>query len=67
MNYNGNKMLDGIYDCKSTSKAGFEEDNTHVELLNSFVPIGVDYIHRYEYGAPEEGVAAPSKVNICIH
>ncbi|XP_045482614.1 uncharacterized protein LOC123686485 [Harmonia axyridis] len=62
VNYNGHKIMDGIYDCKSESKAGFEEDNTHVEIINSFIPIGVDYIHGYEYGAPtDEGLVAPSK------
>ncbi|KAK9890371.1 hypothetical protein WA026_010464 [Henosepilachna vigintioctopunctata] len=50
--YNGNNVLKAKYDCLSEERAGFEKDTTHVELQNVLLPIGADYIHGYQYGAP---------------
>jgi hypothetical protein len=60
VDYNGNKVLEGKYNCQSESRAGFDKDRIHVEVQNKLVPVGADYVHGYEYGAPRDGSNAPT-------
>lgn len=62
VDYNGNKVLEGKYNCRSESRAGFDKDRIHVEVQNKLVPVGADYVHGYEYGAPRDGSNAPTVV-----
>ncbi|KYB29704.1 hypothetical protein TcasGA2_TC031518 [Tribolium castaneum] len=60
VDYNGNKVLEGKYNCQSESRAGFDKDRIHVEVQNKLVPVGADYVHGYEYGAPRDGSNTPT-------
>lgn len=62
MEYNRNKILEGKYNCLSESRAGFDKDTIHVEVENKLLPIGADYVHRFEYNAPREGSNTPTVV-----
>lgn len=62
VDYNGNRALEGKYNCDSEQRAGFDKDTIHVEVQNKLVPVGVHYVHGYEYGASRDGTAAPTVV-----
>lgn len=51
VDYNRNQVLETLYNCITESRAGIDKDTVHLELQNNFMPIGADYIHKYEYGA----------------
>lgn len=55
MQYNGENVLEGKYNCLSKSLADSELDTIHVELLNKVVPVGADYVHRHENGTIRDG------------
>ncbi|XP_056647213.1 uncharacterized protein LOC130451874 [Diorhabda sublineata] len=54
LNYNGEKVLEGKYNRLSESQAGKDKDIVHVELQNSLMPVGADYIHKHDYGMPDD-------------
>ncbi|KAJ8955429.1 hypothetical protein NQ318_003527 [Aromia moschata] len=59
VSYNNDNVLQGKYRCVTEARAGFEKDTTHVELDNTMLPVGADYIHRREYDVPREGYNTP--------
>lgn len=46
--------MEGIYRCISESKAGEEQDTVYAEVINQFLPITADYLHKYNYGATQD-------------
>jgi hypothetical protein len=52
--------MEGHYNEKSESHAGFERDRIEITIENSFRPIGIIYINQYEYSAGNEGTNYPS-------
>lgn len=60
MTYNGQKVLQGRYNSKSESRAGFEKDRIQISIENSLKPIGVIYVNQYEYSAGNEGTNYPT-------
>lgn len=60
MMYNGQKVLQGRYNSKSESRAGFEKDRIQISIENSLKPIGIIYVNQYEYSAGNEGTNYPT-------
>ncbi|KAK4871887.1 hypothetical protein RN001_016011 [Aquatica leii] len=60
VDYNSNKILEAKYDRQSESRAGFEKDTVRVEAENSYTPIGVTYIHGYQYSLPVADYNTPT-------
>ncbi|XP_076641857.1 apolipoprotein lipid transfer particle [Halictus rubicundus] len=60
MTYNGQKVLQGGYNSKSESRAGFEKDRIQISIENSLKPIGIVYVNQYEYSAGNEGTNYPT-------
>lgn len=60
MTYNGQKVLQGHYNSKSESRAGFEKDRIQISIENSLKPIGIVYVNQYEYSAGNEGTNYPT-------
>ncbi|XP_031834655.2 apolipoprotein lipid transfer particle isoform X2 [Nomia melanderi] len=60
LKYNENKVLQGRYNSKSESRAGFEKDHIQITVENSFKPIGIVYVNQYEYSAGNEGTNYPT-------
>lgn len=60
LTYNGNNVLHGRYNSTSVSRAGFEKDHTQIMIENSYKPIGIVYINKYEYSAGNEGTNYPT-------
>lgn len=60
--YNKKKIVEGKYRCDSDSRAGFDKDTINVEVENEFVPIGLLYVHQFEYSAPGGGSNLPTVV-----
>ena len=52
--------MEGLYNAKSESRAGFEKDRIEITAQNSFKPIGIIYVNQYEYSAGNEGTNYPS-------
>lgn len=46
--YNKKKILNGQYECKSESRAGFNKDSIGISLDNDYHPIGITYVHQTE-------------------
>ncbi|XP_030755989.1 uncharacterized protein LOC115882214 [Sitophilus oryzae] len=67
VDYNGESVLDGKYNCLSKSRAGLKTDTIHVELLNKKIPIGADYVHKQESDKPRDGYNGPTVDNKYLH
>ncbi|GAB0088507.1 uncharacterized protein DMENIID0001_029540 [Sergentomyia squamirostris] len=50
--YNNKKVLDGTYNCKTESRAGFEKENVNIALENSLKPVGIHYVHTKQSAGP---------------
>lgn len=48
------KILNGQYTCKSESRAGYSKDVVDITIENEKKPIGIAYVHVYEYGGAED-------------
>ncbi|XP_011501595.1 PREDICTED: uncharacterized protein LOC105365190 [Ceratosolen solmsi marchali] len=60
LKYNNDKIIEGLYNEKSESRAGFEKDRIEISIENSFRPIGIVYVNQYEYSAGNEGTNYPT-------
>ncbi|XP_031778090.1 uncharacterized protein LOC100118388 isoform X3 [Nasonia vitripennis] len=60
LSYNEDKVMEGRYDSKSESRAGFEKDRIDISIENALKPIGIIYVNQYEYSAGNEGTNYPS-------
>ncbi|XP_066586148.1 uncharacterized protein Apoltp [Prorops nasuta] len=60
LSYNGQKIVDGKYNAKSESRAGFEKDSIKITVENVLKPIGIDYTNQYEYSGGNEGTNYPT-------
>lgn len=60
LTYNGDKIVQGNYDSKSESRAGFEKDRTEITIENSFKPLAIIYVNQFEYSAGNEGTNYPT-------
>lgn len=60
MTYNKQKVLQGRYNSKSESRAGFEKDHIQISIENALKPIGIVYVNQYEYSAGNEGTNYPT-------
>ncbi|XP_049847119.1 uncharacterized protein LOC126299332 [Schistocerca gregaria] len=58
--YNGEKEIDGKYNCVSESSAGFEKDIIDIELQNKYFPLGTHYVHSFEYSNGVDGLNLPT-------
>ncbi|XP_069692884.1 uncharacterized protein Apoltp isoform X2 [Periplaneta americana] len=58
--YNNRRFLEGRYNCTSQSSAGFEKDVINMEIDNSYSPLGILYIHEYQYSGGSEGLNLPT-------
>ncbi|XP_060537065.1 uncharacterized protein LOC132708634 isoform X2 [Cylas formicarius] len=67
VDYNGENVLEGKYNCLSKSRAGLHSDTIHVELLNKMVPIGADYVRRHENVTLRDGNSAPTVEKRHVH
>uniref|UniRef100_A0A182J4N7 Vitellogenin domain-containing protein n=1 Tax=Anopheles atroparvus TaxID=41427 RepID=A0A182J4N7_ANOAO len=45
VDYNSQKVLSGQYTSKEESRVGFDKETIDVTLENSFMPVGVHYVH----------------------
>ncbi|PSN49824.1 hypothetical protein C0J52_08839 [Blattella germanica] len=59
--YNEKKFLEGRYNCNSQESAGFEKDVINIEIDNAFAPLGIAYVHQYEYSGGSGGTNFPTK------
>ncbi|KAF7992093.1 hypothetical protein HCN44_001418 [Aphidius gifuensis] len=58
--YNNNSILEGTYDSKSESRAGFEKEHIIINLKNSYHPLAIDYVNQFEYSAGNFGTNYPN-------
>lgn len=47
--YNGNKVLNGKYNCDTESRAGFSKEKTEISADNVYYPVGIAYVHQMDY------------------
>lgn len=47
--YNKSKVLNGKYESKVESRAGFSNEVTEIILDNSYHPVGIAYVHKMDY------------------
>ncbi|CAH1969147.1 unnamed protein product, partial [Acanthoscelides obtectus] len=66
VNYNGSKVVEGKYDSLTETKAGCVQNTVHGELINNMVPIGADYIHKYQTAIPGVPTEFTSSVSYCL-
>ncbi|XP_055713060.1 uncharacterized protein LOC129807664 isoform X2 [Phlebotomus papatasi] len=52
--YNNRKVLDGTYNCKTESRAGFEKETVNIALENNLKPIGIHYVHQRQSAGPDD-------------
>lgn len=55
VDYDGRKMLDGHYSCKSESRAGYEKDVVDITIVNNMRPIGISFVHVFEHTGDVDG------------
>jgi len=58
--YNSRKFLEGRYNCTSHSSAGLEKDVINMEIDNSYFPLGVLYVHKFQYSGGSDGLNLPT-------
>ena len=61
--YNDKKFLEGKYNCDSEESAGFQKDVVHIDIDNTFAPLGILYIHQFEYSGGHDGSNFPTTVS----
>ncbi|PNF28889.1 hypothetical protein B7P43_G03854 [Cryptotermes secundus] len=58
--YNNRKFLEGRYNCTSHSSAGFDKDVINMEIDNAYTPLGILYIHQFQYSGGSDGLNLPT-------
>ncbi|KAJ9580978.1 hypothetical protein L9F63_023839, partial [Diploptera punctata] len=58
--YNDKTFLEGRYNCDSQESAGFQKDVINMEIDNAFSPLGILYIHQFEYSGGHGGSNLPT-------
>ena len=64
VDYNKKRLLDGKYKCDSESRAGFDKDVIDISLENTYFPLGVHYVHQFEYSGGNDGTNYPTVVSL---
>lgn len=55
VDYEGRKMLDGRYSCKTESRAGYDKDVVDITIVNDMRPIGISFVHVFEHSGDVDG------------
>ncbi|XP_014226324.1 uncharacterized protein LOC106652091 isoform X2 [Trichogramma pretiosum] len=58
--YNEEKIMQGSYQSKSESRAGFERDRIQIGIENALMPLGIVYLNEFEYSAGNYGTNYPT-------